>query len=55
MDERFDLHDVDFQTALRVAKQRGMEARSAAIAEMFTGLAVFVRGLFAAPAKARKV
>ncbi|MEM0922663.1 MAG: hypothetical protein AAGI13_06425 [Pseudomonadota bacterium] len=47
MDNQFDLQDIDFDTAYRVARHRAAEERSAAFAAVFRDLGGAVRGLFA--------
>ncbi|MEM7509176.1 MAG: hypothetical protein AAF415_20850 [Pseudomonadota bacterium] len=45
MDDRFDLQDLDFDAAYRIAKQRAGHERSAAIRALFADIATSVRGL----------
>ncbi|MEL6478852.1 MAG: hypothetical protein AAFR17_16095 [Pseudomonadota bacterium] len=46
MDTRFDLQDLDFDTAYRIAHKRAAETRSAEVAAFFSDIAKSIRGLF---------
>lgn len=54
MDTRFDLENMDFETAYRVAHQRGSELRAAETRAFFTWVANGVRGLFSIPVISRR-
>lgn len=54
MTNDIDFTKMDFETALRVAKQRGMAERSNETRRIFGSLFTSVRDLFSAPASSAK-